>query len=155
MKQNDQVESKYVLDVVREKLLNSLNALEKEDYAGDIILQSAKRPLSLNAVAEGPKLRLLWTSFQQVEEEAGIVFNFLFSLFAICTCYVMLFCYIWNFDNLACNKYLNIFWLSILGYHTLSINVKDCEQVRSGRYASLQNLFERNLKECYVTIFFF
>ncbi|XP_073222147.1 uncharacterized protein [Cicer arietinum] len=71
VKQNDQVESKYVLDVVREKLLNSLNALEKEDYAGDIILQSAKRPLSLNAVAEGPKLRLLWTSFQQVEEEVN------------------------------------------------------------------------------------
>ncbi|PNX74806.1 hypothetical protein L195_g030733, partial [Trifolium pratense] len=57
VKQNNQVESKYVLDVVREKLLNSLNALEKEAYAGETILQSAKRPLSLNAVAEGPKLR--------------------------------------------------------------------------------------------------
>lgn len=64
--------------MVREKLLNSLNALEKEAYEGDIILQYAKRPLSLNAVAEGPKLRLLWASFQQVEKEVGIVFIFSF-----------------------------------------------------------------------------
>lgn len=88
MQQKDQVESNYVLDVVREKLLNSLNALEKEAYAGDIILQSAKRPLSLKAVAEGPKLRLLWAAFLQVEEEVGIVICF--SLFVICTCYVIL-----------------------------------------------------------------
>ncbi|WJX76280.1 hypothetical protein P8452_59719 [Trifolium repens] len=73
VKENDKVESKYILDVVREKLLNSLNALEKESYAGDTILQSAKRPLSLNAVAEGPKLRLLWAAFLQVEEEARTV----------------------------------------------------------------------------------
>ncbi|AES79173.2 uncharacterized protein [Medicago truncatula] len=71
VQQKDQVESNYVLDVVREKLLNSLNALEKEAYAGDIILQSAKRPLSLKAVAEGPKLRLLWAAFLQVEEEVN------------------------------------------------------------------------------------
>jgi len=89
VQQKDQVESNYVLDVVREKLLNSLNALEKEAYEGDIILQSAKRPLSLKAVAEGPKLRLLWAAFLQVEEEVGTVI--IFSLFVICTCYVILF----------------------------------------------------------------
>ncbi|CAL5192025.1 unnamed protein product [Lathyrus oleraceus] len=71
MKQNDQVESKYVLDVVREKLLNSLKALENEAYAGDTTLQYAKRPLSLNAVAAGPKLRLLWAAFLQIEEEVN------------------------------------------------------------------------------------
>ncbi|XP_057437032.1 uncharacterized protein LOC130729332 [Lotus japonicus] len=70
-KQNYNFESKYVLDGVRGKLLNSLNALEHEAYSGDIILKSGKRPLSLNAVAEGPKLRLLWTAFQQVEEEVN------------------------------------------------------------------------------------
>ncbi|RDX98749.1 hypothetical protein CR513_18286, partial [Mucuna pruriens] len=74
-KRNNGVESKYVLDVVRGKLLNSLNALEHKAYSGDIILQSAKRPLSLSAVARGPKLRLLWATFQQVEEEAGIFYS--------------------------------------------------------------------------------
>ncbi|KAL5057517.1 hypothetical protein RYX36_029121 [Vicia faba] len=71
MKQNDLVESNYVLDVVREKLLNSLKALENEAYVGDTILQYAKKPLSLNAVAEGPKLRLLWAAFLQIEEEVN------------------------------------------------------------------------------------
>ncbi|KAH1239911.1 hypothetical protein GmHk_08G024238 [Glycine max] len=75
-KQNSGFESKYVLNVVREKLLNSLNALANKDYSGDIIVQSAKRPLSLSAVARGPKLRLLWAAFQQVEEEAGVLFIF-------------------------------------------------------------------------------
>ncbi|KAG4377623.1 hypothetical protein AAZX31_18G156100 [Glycine max] len=70
-KKNSGFESKYVLNVVREKLLNSLNALENKDYSGDIIVQSAKRPLSLSAVARGPKLRLLWAVFQQVEEEVN------------------------------------------------------------------------------------
>ncbi|CAL0304516.1 unnamed protein product [Lupinus luteus] len=70
-KKSYQAESKYALDVVRGKLLNSLNALENEAYSGDIILQSAKQPLSLTAVAEGPKLRLLWAAFQQIEEEVN------------------------------------------------------------------------------------
>lgn len=76
MKNDSQLESKYAFNVVREKLLNSLNALEHKAYSGDCILQLTKRPLSLNAVAEGPKLRLLWAAFQQVEEEASIVFIF-------------------------------------------------------------------------------
>ncbi|XP_019461739.1 PREDICTED: uncharacterized protein LOC109360954 [Lupinus angustifolius] len=70
-KKSYQAESKYALDMVRGKLLNSLNALEHEAYSRDIILQSAKQPLSLTAVAEGPKLRLLWAAFQQVEEEVN------------------------------------------------------------------------------------
>ncbi|KAK7395364.1 hypothetical protein VNO78_15916 [Psophocarpus tetragonolobus] len=70
-KQNYGLESKYVMNVVRGKLLNSLNALENKAYSGDIILQSAKKPLSLSAVARGPKLRLLWAAFQQVEEEVN------------------------------------------------------------------------------------
>lgn len=108
--QNYRVESKYVLDVVRGKLLNSVNALEHEAYSGDIILQSAKQPLSLNAVAEGPKLRLLWAAFQQVEEEAGNPPSFLY-------CHMNMLYYfgiIQNFDNLKCNKCLKyVFWLNI------------------------------------------
>ncbi|XP_052729168.1 uncharacterized protein LOC108329603 isoform X3 [Vigna angularis] len=74
-KQNYGLESKYVLHVVREKILNSLNALEDKAYSGDIILQSAKKPLSLSAVARGPKLRLLWAAFQQVEEEVNNILS--------------------------------------------------------------------------------
>ncbi|KAE9592090.1 hypothetical protein Lalb_Chr19g0125561 [Lupinus albus] len=70
-KKSYQAESKHALDVVRGKILNSLNALEHEAYSGDIILQSAKQPLSLTAVAEGPKLRLLWAAFRQVEGEVN------------------------------------------------------------------------------------
>lgn len=72
MKNDYQLNSKYVLDVVREKLLTSLNTLEYKAYSGDCVIQSVKRPLSLNAIAEGPKLRLLWVSFEQIEQEAGI-----------------------------------------------------------------------------------
>ncbi|KAI4356433.1 hypothetical protein L6164_000455 [Bauhinia variegata] len=71
VKSNDRLNSKRALNVVRQKLLNSLNALELEAYSGDCILDYAKRPLSLNAVAEGPKLRLLWAAFRQVEEEVN------------------------------------------------------------------------------------
>ncbi|CAJ1796996.1 unnamed protein product [Sphenostylis stenocarpa] len=73
--QNYGVESKYVLNVVRGKIWSSLNALDDEAYSGDIILQSAKKPLSLSAVARGPKLRLLWTAFHQVEKEVNNIIS--------------------------------------------------------------------------------
>lgn len=80
MKDNGQVDSKYALDVVKGKLLDSLSALEHSHYVGESSLDfkknNAKRPLSVNAVAEGPRLRLLWASFQQIEEEAGTVYIF-------------------------------------------------------------------------------
>lgn len=81
--------------MVREKILNALKALENEAYAGDTVLQYAKRPLSLNAVAEGPKLRLLWAAFLQVEEEAGVVF--IFSFHCLLYAHVLLFWYILEF----------------------------------------------------------
>jgi hypothetical protein len=77
MKNDDRVDSKYALDVVKRKLLDSVNALEHGRKLGARILEfedhHAKQPLSLNAVAEGPRLHLLWASFRQVEEEAGTV----------------------------------------------------------------------------------
>lgn len=86
MKSNDQLNSKHALNVVREKLLNSLNALDLEAYSGNCILESVKWPLSLNAVAEGPKLLLLWDAFQQVEEEAGLTYFFLPILMTVASC---------------------------------------------------------------------
>ncbi|KAG2712026.1 hypothetical protein I3760_04G105400 [Carya illinoinensis] len=75
VKDNDTVDSKYALDVVKGKLLGSLNALENGHNLGYNSLgfeeHHAKQPLSVNAVAEGPRLRLLWASFQQIEEEVN------------------------------------------------------------------------------------
>ncbi|KAJ7950411.1 Phosphoglycolate phosphatase [Quillaja saponaria] len=72
---NEQIDSKYALDVVKRKLLDSLNAFEYGANSGitfpDFGKQDAKRPLSLNAIAEGPRLRLLWASFMQVEEKVN------------------------------------------------------------------------------------
>lgn len=77
MKNDDQLDSKYALNVVKEKLLDSLKALEHcqnlEERVREFEEHRAKGPLSLNAVPEGPRLHLLWASFQQVEEEAGTV----------------------------------------------------------------------------------
>ncbi|XP_062149457.1 uncharacterized protein LOC133858051 isoform X2 [Alnus glutinosa] len=75
MKNDDRVDSKNALDVVKRKLLDSVNALEHGRKLGARILEfedhHAKQPLSLNAVAEGPRLHLLWASFRQVEEEVN------------------------------------------------------------------------------------
>ena len=75
-KNDYQLDSKYIFNVVRGKILGSLNALEHDTYSGDCIFQSLNQPLSLNAIADGPKLRLLWAAFRQVEDKAGIVFIF-------------------------------------------------------------------------------
>ncbi|GMI66389.1 hypothetical protein like AT5G48830 [Hibiscus trionum] len=69
---SDQENLKPVWDVVRGKLLDSLDIIERESDFRNTVLdeqQCAKRPLSLYALSEGPKIRLLWASLQQLEEE--------------------------------------------------------------------------------------
>lgn len=59
------------------KLLDSLNAIEHTGSLENGVVESeqhAQQPLSLHAIADGPKLWLLWASFQQLEKEAGTVF---------------------------------------------------------------------------------
>ncbi|CAN6684752.1 unnamed protein product [Malus baccata var. baccata] len=72
-KNDDPENSGYALDAVKRKLSDSLQAFELGGNLGDSVLQregyTAKRPLSLNAVADGPRLRLLWASFLRIEEE--------------------------------------------------------------------------------------
>ncbi|CAL9023267.1 unnamed protein product [Prunus brigantina] len=72
-KNDDPENSGYALDAVKRKLLDSLRAFELGNNMGNRVLQhegyTAKRPLSLNAVADGPRLRLLWASFLRIEEE--------------------------------------------------------------------------------------
>ncbi|KAH7517527.1 hypothetical protein FEM48_Zijuj09G0074400 [Ziziphus jujuba var. spinosa] len=75
----DQVNSKYALDVVKEKLLNTLDAFERTPSIGNMVLEyderRAKRPLNLSALADGPRIRLLWASFQRIEDEASTLSN--------------------------------------------------------------------------------
>ncbi|XP_025013480.1 uncharacterized protein LOC8264969 isoform X3 [Ricinus communis] len=86
VKNNDNpVNSKYAWDAVKEKLLDSLDTLEHKNNLRSRFLEveqhQAKRPLSLYAVSEGPKLRLLWASFKHLEDEAGTVTVFFLFLF--------------------------------------------------------------------------
>ncbi|KAJ9176561.1 hypothetical protein P3X46_011863 [Hevea brasiliensis] len=78
-KNENHVNVKYAWDAVKTKLLDSLHAIEHKSNLGNIILeidqQSAKQPLSLYAVSEGPKLRLLWASFKQLQDEVNTVFG--------------------------------------------------------------------------------
>lgn len=64
------------LNAVRKKLLDSLESLELGDKLGNRVLEPegyyTKRPLSLNAIADGPRLRLLCASLQRVEEEVSL-----------------------------------------------------------------------------------
>lgn len=76
MKVDDQINPKHALDVVKGKILDFLDAFERRRSMENEVFEfaecHAKQPLSLNAIAEGPRLRLLWASFQLIEEEAGI-----------------------------------------------------------------------------------
>ncbi|XP_022991669.1 uncharacterized protein LOC111488215 isoform X2 [Cucurbita maxima] len=75
MKTDDQINSKYALDVVKGKILDFLDAFEHRKSVENEVLEfaesHAKQPLSLNAIGEGPRLRLLWASFQLIEEEVN------------------------------------------------------------------------------------
>ncbi|OMP05172.1 hypothetical protein COLO4_09005 [Corchorus olitorius] len=71
---SEQDNLKQAWDAVRQKLLDTLDAIERgSDFRNGVLdeQQNAKRPLSLYAVSEGPKIRLLWASLQQLEKEAG------------------------------------------------------------------------------------
>ena len=54
----------------------ALDAFEREANLGNILEygeRRTKRPLNLSALADGPRMRLLWASFQRIEEEASTV----------------------------------------------------------------------------------
>ncbi|KAF2292635.1 hypothetical protein GH714_026186 [Hevea brasiliensis] len=78
-KKEDHVNINYTWDAVGAKLLDSLHAIEHNINLVNKLLeieqQRAKQPLSLYAVSEGPKLRLLWASFKQLKDEVNNVFG--------------------------------------------------------------------------------
>jgi len=67
---------KSVWDVVKVKLLDSLDAIKRENILGSKVLKpkppQGKPPLSLYAISEGPQLYLLWSCFQKLEEEVSL-----------------------------------------------------------------------------------
>ncbi|PSR89698.1 Ycf55-like protein [Actinidia chinensis var. chinensis] len=70
---NEELNLKLPWDIVEEKLMDALNAIEHGDNFGSRFVNSeqdqAMRPLSLDAVAVGPRFRLLWASFQWLKKE--------------------------------------------------------------------------------------
>ncbi|KGN44585.1 uncharacterized protein LOC101223105 isoform X2 [Cucumis sativus] len=79
MKTDGQINPKHALDVVKGKILDFLDAFERRKSMETDVLEftecQAKRPLCLNAIGEGPRLRLLWASFQLIEEEVNNISN--------------------------------------------------------------------------------
>lgn len=67
---------KSIWDVVKVKLLDSLDAIKHESTLGSRVLKAkppqGKPPLSLYAISEGPQLFLLWSCFQKLEEEVSL-----------------------------------------------------------------------------------
>ncbi|CAH2056441.1 unnamed protein product [Thlaspi arvense] len=77
IEKDEEVNLKLAWDTVEEKLANALNTIEHdselESRSVKFKQDHGKRQLSLYAVAEGPRFRLLWSSFQWLRKEAGTV----------------------------------------------------------------------------------
>ncbi|KAG5514719.1 hypothetical protein RHGRI_035944 [Rhododendron griersonianum] len=77
---NEEANLKLPWEIVEEKLMDTLNAVEQRHKMGTgfkFEQDLSKRPLSLYAVDEGPRFRLLWASFQWLKKEAGTVYTLL------------------------------------------------------------------------------
>lgn len=65
----------FAWDVVNGKLVDSLSAIKNgvnlSERVHEIEKKSADQPSSLSALSEGPRIRLLWASFQWLNKEAG------------------------------------------------------------------------------------
>uniref|UniRef100_A0A2P2KYU8 Uncharacterized protein LOC105125793 isoform X1 n=1 Tax=Rhizophora mucronata TaxID=61149 RepID=A0A2P2KYU8_RHIMU len=72
-KNDDRASVNNAWTVVKNKLMYSLDNVENWSNLGNGVLgfeqQRTNQPLSLNALSEGPKMRLLWACFQRLEEE--------------------------------------------------------------------------------------
>lgn len=84
---DNEVNLKFAWDIVNGKLTDCLNAITHEGNFGNGVLDykrvHAKRPSSLYAVAEGPRFRLLWASFQWLKEEVTIFLIIYYTLHTI------------------------------------------------------------------------
>ncbi|KAF8388389.1 hypothetical protein HHK36_027056 [Tetracentron sinense] len=84
MKSDHQANSNRAWDEVKGKLIGALDAIEYDNNLENKVVErekfSVKRPLSLCAIAEGPRLRLLWATLQRLEKEARTLFYLLIAL---------------------------------------------------------------------------
>lgn len=82
---DDEVNLTFAWEIVRKKLLDSLNIIENKGNLGSGVTESGQqRPASLFAIAEAPRFRLLLASFHRLKKEAGIVFiMFLLCIYTI------------------------------------------------------------------------
>lgn len=84
----DQVNCQCTWDVVKGKITKSLLAIKNgvvvQENIVELELDRAKRPLSLYAVANGPRFRLLLSSIEQLENEVGTYSLCPYSLFPPC-----------------------------------------------------------------------
>ncbi|RZC87330.1 hypothetical protein C5167_041382 [Papaver somniferum] len=75
-KSDRQVNVEYAWDAVKKKLIGALDAAQYDGNLDSRIAernnQNAKHPLSLYALGEAPRLRLLFITLQQLEKEAGV-----------------------------------------------------------------------------------
>lgn len=75
MTNGDGVSLQFAWDVVRGKLTDSLSSIrdgvDLSESTRKFEQNLAKQPSSLFAVSEGPRLRLLWRSFQSLKKEAS------------------------------------------------------------------------------------
>ncbi|KAL8141056.1 hypothetical protein V2J09_007077 [Rumex salicifolius] len=61
-----------VWESVKEKIQDSLNAIEQGDsIENDLLVAPLKQPLSLCAIVDGSRFRLLWCSVEQLENEVN------------------------------------------------------------------------------------
>lgn len=84
MRNDDEVCLQFAWDVVRGKLMDSLSAVKNgvnlSENVGKFEQNPAKQPSSLYAVSEGPRIRLLWRSYQWLKREASILYIVAFNL---------------------------------------------------------------------------
>lgn len=82
---DNEVNLTFAWEIVRKKLLDSLNIIENKGNVGSGVTESGQqRPASLFAIAEAPRFRLLLASFHRLKKEAGIVFiMFLLCIYTI------------------------------------------------------------------------
>ncbi|EYU17984.1 hypothetical protein ABFS82_14G211000 [Erythranthe guttata] len=70
-----EVRLQFAWDVVKRKLVDSLSAVKNgvnlSERVSEIEQKPAKQPSSLSAIAEGPRIRLLWASFQCLNKEVA------------------------------------------------------------------------------------
>ncbi|KAL5711756.1 hypothetical protein ACHQM5_014001 [Ranunculus cassubicifolius] len=75
VKNDPQGNVEYAWVEVKRKLLSALDAVQQygdlDEGVADSQKYVAKCPLSLSAIAEGPRLRLLWATLQQLEKEVN------------------------------------------------------------------------------------